>query len=113
MIAMRSWWKRERDRYQWHSAGERRRARSGFVRGFGIGAFERIGESRSTIIEESGSGTELVLVSRKEKVDDFFDSIPTRRARNRQRANPSAFVHGMISGRAANTGGHAVEADRR
>lgn len=113
MIAMRAWWKRERDRYQWHSDGEKRRARSGFIRGFGIGAAERIRESRSVMVEESGAGTELVLASRTEKVDDFVDDIPTRHARTRQGANPSAFVHGRLSGRSANTGGRAVDAGMR
>jgi len=111
MIAMRAWWKRERDRYHWHSDGEKRRARSGFIRGFGIGAAERIRESRAATVEEAGSGTDLVLASRKEKVDDFFDAIPTTRARRRQGVNASALLQGRISGREAHTSGRAVGAD--
>lgn len=110
MVAMRTWWKRDRDLYQWHSEGDRRRARSGFVRGFGIGAADRIKESRSTIVEEAGTGTELVLASRRDEVDAFVDAIPTKKARTRQRADASAFRHGHISGRNANTGGYAVDA---
>ena len=110
MIAMRAWWKRERGVYQWHSESEKRRARSGFFRGFGIGAAERIKESRNSIVEEAGSGTELVLASRRDQLDAFVDAIPTKRARTRQGADASAFVQGRISGRTANTGGHAVDA---
>lgn len=110
MVAMRTWWKHKRELYRWHSESERRRARSGFVRGFGIGASERIKESRQAIIEEAGSGTELVLASRRDEVDAFVDAIPSKRARSRQGADASAFVQGRISGRTANTGGHAIDA---
>ncbi|MGO2747893.1 DUF2786 domain-containing protein [Microbacterium sp.] len=110
MIAMRTWWKRERARYEWHSEGEKRRARSGFIRGFGIGAAERIRESRATIVEEGGTGTELVLASRRDEVDAFVDRIPSKRARTRRGTDPSAFMHGRRSGREANTGGQAVRA---
>lgn len=108
MIAMRTWWKRERDQYLWHPESAKRRARSGFIRGFGIGAAERIAESRTAIIEESSTGTELVLASRKDQVDAFVDAIPTKRARTRQGVNASAYMQGRRSGREANTGGRAV-----
>lgn len=108
MIAMRAWWKRERDKYQWHPESAKRRARSGFIRGFGIGAAERITEARTVIIDESSTGTELVLASRRDEVDAFVDTIPTKRARTRQGVNASAFVQGRQSGREANTGERAV-----
>ncbi|MGO3320270.1 MAG: hypothetical protein ACTIL0_07150 [Microbacterium gubbeenense] len=86
----------------------KRRARSGFVRGFGIGASERIKESRAAIIDESSTGTELVLADRLDQVDAFVNSIPTKKARPRQGTDPSAFMQGRLSGRDANTGGKAV-----
>lgn len=110
MIAMRDWWKRERELYWRLPEREKRRARSGFIRGFGIGASERIKESRMAIIEESAVGTELVLASRRDKVDDFVDSIATGKARQRQGVNASAFMQGRQSGRKASTGGRAVDA---
>lgn len=110
MIAMRDWWKRERELYWRLPEREKRRARSGFIRGFGIGASERIKESRMAIIEESAVGTELVLASRRDKVDDFVDSIATGKARQRQGVNASAFMQGRQSGREASTGGGAVDA---
>lgn len=108
MIAMRVWWKRQRHLYEWHPESAKRRARSGFIRGFGIGASERISESRTAIIDESSTGTELVLADRLDQVDAFVDTIPTKRARTRQGTDPSAFVQGRQSGREANTGGKAV-----
>src|SRR5690606_36661558 len=108
MVAMRAWWAQQRELYRWHSESDRRRARSGFIRGFGIGAAQRLRESRSTIIEEAGTGTELVLASRRDQVDAFVDRIPHARGRARRGADRSAFAHGHRSGREANTGGPAV-----
>ncbi|MGM7679093.1 DUF2786 domain-containing protein [Microbacterium sp. A94] len=108
MVAMRAWWKRERERYLRHPESAKRRARSGFIRGFGIGAAERITESRAVIIDDSGTGTALVLASRKDQVDAFVDAIPSKRARTRQGVNASAYVQGRHSGRQANTGGRSV-----
>lgn len=110
MIAMRTWWRGQRELYRHHPESVKRRARSGFVRGFGIGATERIRDSRRVIVDESGSGTELVLASRKDQVDAFFDDIPTKRARTRQGADVGAFVQGRQLGREANTGGRTIDA---
>ena len=112
MVAMRTWWKERRDDYRWSSDSERRRARSGFVRGFGAGAASRIAESRRSIVEESGSGTELVLTSRRERVDAVADGMGSRRARRRHGADAGAFVHGHRSGREAQTGGRPVTGGR-
>lgn len=108
MVAMRAWWVVERQFYVWHSEGDRRRARSGFVRGFGVGAAARIRESRRTIIEEAGSGTDLVLASRRDRVDAVVDAMSTRRARARQSADAGSFYSGHRSGREANTGGTGI-----
>ncbi|WP_193597557.1 DUF2786 domain-containing protein [Microbacterium sp. YJN-G] len=37
MVAMRAWWLSVRDAYRWDSESEKRRARSGFIRGFAAG----------------------------------------------------------------------------
>lgn len=112
MVAMRAWWVAHRDAYQWASESEKRRARSGFIRGFGAGAAGRIRESRRTIIEESGSGTDLVLASRRDRVDAAVDQLSTRRGRARQGPDAGAYVHGHRSGREAHTGERAVTAGR-
>jgi hypothetical protein len=105
MVAMRAWWMAVRDDYRWHSDAEKRRARSGFIRGFGAGAAERIAASRRDIVAESGSGTEVVLASRRARVDAAVRAMATGKARRRQGADRSAFRSGHSSGRDANTGG--------
>lgn len=112
MVAMRAWWASRRELYRWHSESEKRRARSGFIRGFGIGAAQRLRESRAAIVEEEGTGTALVLADRQDRVDAAVDAIPHRRGRARQGADRSAFTHGHRSGLEANTGGSAVTAGR-
>ncbi|MGM7698514.1 DUF2786 domain-containing protein [Microbacterium sp. A84] len=112
MVAMRAWWAGQRELYRRHSESEKRRARSGFIRGFGIGASQRLRESRRVIIEESSTGTDVVLASRRDQVDTFFNDIPHVRARARQGADLSAFTHGHRSGRDANTGGKSLTPGR-
>lgn len=112
MVAMRAWWSVTREAYQWHTEGDKRRARSGFVRGFGVGAAERIRESRRAIVEDAGSGTELVLASRRDRVDAAVDEMRTRRARPRQGADAGAFVNGRRRGREARTGERAATSGR-
>ena len=112
MVAMRAWWIAQRDAYRWDAESDRRRARSGFIRGFAAGAAERIGESRREIVEASGSGTELVLSSRRDRVDAAVARISTRRGRRRQGADAGAFVHGHRSGSEARTGDRAMTPGR-
>ncbi|UJP09398.1 DUF2786 domain-containing protein [Microbacterium sp. KUDC0406] len=109
MVAMRSWWTIERHRYHWGSEADRRRARSGFIRGFGVGAAERIRESRRMLLAEAGTGMDLVLASRKERVDTFVDGMRLRKARTRRGADAGGFTRGHAAGREANTGGTAIE----
>ncbi|WP_435748693.1 DUF2786 domain-containing protein [Microbacterium sp. PMB16] len=104
MVAMRAWWAIQRDGYRLYGEGDKRRARSSFIRGFAVGVAGRIRESRRAIIEDAGSGTELVLTSRRERVDAYIDSLSTRRARARRSADVGAFVHGHRSGREVQTG---------
>lgn len=108
MVAMRHWWVAERGRHPWWSDSDRRRARSGFIRGFGVGAADRIRESREAVIEEAGSGAELVLASRQDRVDAAVDAMATRRARPREGADAGSFLRGRISGRQADTGGRTI-----
>ncbi|GAA4489469.1 DUF2786 domain-containing protein [Microbacterium panaciterrae] len=108
MVAMRTWWAVERSLYHWASEGEKRRARSGFVRGFGVGAAARIRESRRAIVEEAGSGTDLVLASRRDRVDAAANAIAGGKARRRRGADAMAFSDGHRSGREANTGGGVI-----
>ncbi|WP_309064914.1 DUF2786 domain-containing protein [Microbacterium sp.] len=104
MVAMRAWWSVERHRYHWFPESDKRRARSGFVRGFGAGAAERIRQNRRAIVEEAGNGTELVLAARRDRVDAAVAAMSTRRARSREGADPAAYYSGRQVGLDANTG---------
>jgi hypothetical protein len=104
MVAMRAWWAHHRDGYRLCSESDRRRARSGFIRGFAAGAAGRIRDSRQAIVDEAGSGTALVLASRRDRVEAAVDRMTTRRGRARHGADAGAFMHGHRSGSQAQTG---------
>lgn len=110
MVAMRGWWIEHREQYSGHRDGVKRRARSGFIRGFAVGAMSRIEESRRAAVEESGTGTELVLASRRSRVDAAVDEMRTVHARRRRGADAGSFAHGHRSGREAQTGSRPVVA---
>ena len=110
MVAMRSWWLEHRHFYVEQREGVKRRARSGFLRGFAVGAMSRIEESRRAAVEESGTGTELVLASRRSRVDAAVDEMRTVHARRRRGADAGSFAHGHRSGREAQTGSRPVAA---
>jgi hypothetical protein len=109
---MRAWWAEHREGYHSCSESERRRARSGFLRGFAAGAVGRLAEARRAVWEDVGDGTALVLASRRDRVDAAVDRIRTRRGRPRGVADGTAFVHGHRSGRQAHTGDSAVTQGR-
>ncbi|PRB58978.1 MULTISPECIES: DUF2786 domain-containing protein [unclassified Microbacterium] len=104
MVAMRKWWSVQREIYHRHTESEKRRARSGFLRGFARGVMSRIQDSRRTIVENAGTGTALVLTSRRDRVDEAVDAMATTRARPRRHADAGAFAFGHRSGREARTG---------
>ena len=110
MVAMREWWLRHRDLYARHREGERRRARSGFLRGFAVGVMNRIAESRRVVVDESTAGTDLVLVSRRSRVDAAVDEMATKAARPRRGADAASFAYGHRSGLDAQTGGQTAVA---
>lgn len=108
MVAMREWWSVERHRRWMAADSDRRRARSSFIRGFGAGAAERIHENRQRLIDESGTGTELMLASRKDRVTAAVDAMATRTARRRGWADAGSYQRGQRSGREASTGERPV-----
>ncbi|MBO0981198.1 DUF2786 domain-containing protein [Microbacterium sp. SD291] len=112
MVAMRAWWATERGLYGLSLENDRRRARSGFVRGFGVGAATRIRESRRVLVEEAGPGTDVVLASRRDRVDAAAEALSRGKSRRRQGADARSFAVGHRSGREANTGERAVSPGR-
>lgn len=105
MIAMRAWWHEHAHEYRFASDWDRRKARDHFIRGFGHGAHHRISQNRLQVIEEAGSGTDLVLVSRRQRVDDHVDGMGLGKARETEtKWDARAQAFGNLAGREANTG---------
>lgn len=105
LVAMRAWWRENAPRYRFGSDWDRRKARDHFIRGFGHGVYARITQNRQQAVEEAGSGTDLVLVGRRERVDAFVDDMGLRKVTERQRRwDGFAQAHGNLAGREANTG---------
>lgn len=96
MVAMRDWWKTNKDAYVYHTESQRQRVRRQFIVSFGKGAADRI-KSERTEVEEQVAGSALVLRS----------EVAAARAK-------IAEEHGRLSkGRGLRGGGnHAAEAGR-
>jgi len=115
LLAVKEWWYsvRDTDAYRYHDQADKVRARHTFVVAFGVGASERIAANRATVIEESGSGTDLVLLDRKSQVDAYVDAIPTVAGRaSRRRYDGHAASAGTRAGREANTGERSMTMGR-
>jgi Protein of unknown function (DUF2786). len=106
-VAVRAWWKDNSDQYSWDSSYNQEKARRSFVHGFGSGVGVRMVQNRNTIVkEETSTGTELVLVARKDRVDSYMDAkTGLRRGRARSAtAGGYAAGQGYEAGKQANTG---------
>ncbi|MGO1746904.1 MAG: DUF2786 domain-containing protein [Microbacterium gubbeenense] len=108
LVAMRSWWDEHRTLYTRGTEHDRRRARFGFLRGFSVGVAERITDNRHKVVSEAGTGTELVLVSRKQRVDEHVDGRGYRKGRAPRSTDSLGAAGGYRAGLEANTGERAV-----
>lgn len=113
-VAMRAWWAVQRQdpwyaRYA--SEYEKRRARGDFLVGFGQGAYERIVANRRQVVEEAGTGTELMLLDRGQQVDRWLEAaygqIKTAKG-SKAKMSAEARNAGIREGREANTGERAM-----
>lgn len=112
-VAVREWWRIQKEVYRYDNSYGQEKARRSFVHGFGSGAGSRIATSRSQVVKEAGSGTELVLVSRRAKVDQHMDTKQTKQAKPRTATGRDlAAHHGYKAGQDANTGDKAVSQGR-
>ncbi|QGJ88860.1 hypothetical protein PBI_TEAMOCIL_5 [Microbacterium phage Teamocil] len=114
LLAVKDWWYGVRNTVQYAYSPDRDkvRARHTFVTAFGMGAAERIEANRNQVIHEAGTGTELVLVDRRAKVDDFVDGMGLRTSHSKRKYDPNAFVHGVAAGHQARTGERSVSMGR-
>lgn len=115
VVAVKAWWKEHKADYVWETPYVQEKERRSFVHGFGTGAGDRIWKNRNQLIEEASTGTELVLVSRKSKVNDWVDeqysNLRSSRGRNATGGGASGGA-GFRAGQNANTGERAVSQGR-
>lgn len=71
--AMRAWWKNSEER-EYLSDMDGYKARRQFIDSFAAAVQIRLKNMRREVVREFGTGTDLVLVSRSQKVDDFVES---------------------------------------
>lgn len=96
----------------YYSPREKWVAKREYVEYFGKGAAKRIKESRNHIVEEVTTGTALVLVSRTEKVDEYYDNLQSdlgiAAKADRRSSTGVGMGAGYRAGQNANTGGTAI-----
>lgn len=115
-VAMSHWWSEEGKYLAWdRTDSEKVIERREFQRSFYLQVAERIRGLYQEESQHNGSGTELVLVSRKEQVDDFVsEKYPfLRRSRNRAATGSlNAALAGRVAGSRADLGfGKDVESN--
>lgn len=114
-VAVRAFWKEHKAENAGLSSYDQEKVRRGFVHGFGSGAGVRVWESRNQAVSEAKVGTELVLVDRKAKVNDWVDEQYTNLRSSRGRsatAHGAANHEGYKAGKNANTGERGVTQGR-
>lgn len=112
-VAVREFWKTAKDDFKFYSSYEQEKERRSFVHGFGTGVNKRLRESRAEAVKAAGTGTELVLVNRSAKVDEYYNQKNLRSSRSRNAtAGGASNGAGYVAGTKANTGGRSVSQGR-
>lgn len=111
MVAMKKW-NKNRHTNPWDTGMDGYKARREFIEYFGVGAASRIKENRKTIIEESSTGTALVLVDRKALIDDKMVSLGLIKKSDRRSFSGSGIAAGTSAGRNASTGERSLTGGR-
>jgi hypothetical protein len=114
--AAREYMKRTGEGFEFMTAFEKFNAKRSFMVGFADGVEEKLIAARNVAkkdyAKETGttsSSMELVLVSRSEQLDKYYDKIPKGKARaSRTSYDGSAAGQGRVAGRNADTGGTGV-----
>lgn len=109
-VAVREWWKTNKVNYSWDSSYNQEKARRAFVQGYGTGVGSKLREAKQEAMATvTGTGTELVLVARAEKVQGHMDAKKLGKGRARTAtAGGAANGQGYAAGKKANTGGKSV-----
>ena len=108
--AMRAWWKTSEER-TWLRGMEAFKARRQFFLSFAAAVGERLREARCEEVAEAGSGTDLVLVDRGRRVQDYVrENYSLGRARGSiQQGSAGAESAGFAAGQRASFSRAAVD----
>lgn len=112
-VALKAWNKGQTWGY-WDDNAAKQKARQSFLYGFGVGAGQRIEESRRVIIDQAPTGTALALIDREREVAKWLASnmrLGRGRARGRT-LNGSASATGRSAGYNSNTGSKGLSGGR-
>lgn len=97
----------------WWSGSDKYNAKRSFITGFAEAAGAKIKAVQVKVIQETGHGTEIVLVGRKAEVDRWVqDNMDLRNGRPRRQL-VDGLNAGRVEGARANVGGHEVGPSRR
>lgn len=113
--ALREWWQTDESALSLKAQGtkmEQFKARREFILCFGLGAAERIKARLNAALQESSTGTELVLRDRKTAVDNWLSentNLQKGRKTTMQRGHIAAAMAGYSAGQQANTGEDTIE----
>uniref|UniRef100_A0AAU6R675 DUF2786 domain-containing protein n=1 Tax=Micrococcus phage Kurnik TaxID=3092208 RepID=A0AAU6R675_9CAUD len=84
-VALKAWWKAELPGLRWMTNHQRHVEKRSFMENFGYGAARRIRAERRAAAAEAGTGTDLVLLDRRQKIEQWagenlnIGEAPTRR----------------------------------
>lgn len=106
--SLTKWWKKfaaESYEFPYYTPTDRYNARRSFIEGFGNGVYERVMRNRQRGIQEAGSGAELAVVDRLQKVEESLGDMKIRAVKTRRSLSDyDSQQAGYESGLVANTG---------
>jgi len=89
---------------EWATGSDKFNHRRSFVRGFAKAVGQKLRDTRRQFVEETGPGTDLVLVSRKAKVDTWVNENINLRKTPPRKATPNGLAAGKVAGQRADVG---------
>jgi hypothetical protein len=112
-VGLKAWNKSHEWNY-WEDNAAKQLARKSWLYGFGVGAGQRIEESRRVIINEAPTGTAVALIDREREVADWLRAnMKLSSGRGRRRTiNGSASASGRSAGYSSNTGSKGLSGGR-
>lgn len=112
---MKSWWKAHKDDYWWLSSSQQFHTKRQFLISFGQGAGRKIRETKQDHARHVSKATELVLISRKDRVKKHLDeTMKLRKSTSHLRGGTSSAADaGWRAGQRADTGQARVGNDKK